>query len=69
MMEWAGLSDLAARLFIQRKNGSSVSDKFITITAIFPSGFKNAVVNKLSVVEELMIRFAPGRINLEKWPM
>jgi hypothetical protein len=69
MIECAGLLIFALCPASQKLNGTTASERLRTTTAILPSGFKNAVVSSLSVVDELMIRLAPGRMNLENWPM
>ena len=48
---------------------TAFSEAFITTTAIEPSVFLNAVVASASVVDDAATRFAPGRMNFEKWPM
>ena len=68
-MERAGLAVLVDFPAKERLNGCGVSERFNTITAIFPSGFKKAVVSSLSVEDELIMRLAPGRMNFEKWPI
>jgi hypothetical protein len=68
MIEWAGKLVLAVFSRSDSKSGSSSAVSFITITAMALSKFRNAVVNSLSAVVELTIRFAPGRTNFEKWP-
>ncbi len=41
-------------------------DEFITTVTKLPSIFLNVVLNKLLLLEAVLIRFASGRINLEK---
>jgi len=65
MIEWAGLELFAALPLTHNEKGCSLSDRFSTTTATLPSGLRKAVVIKSSVIEELVIRLAPGRINLE----
>ena len=60
---------LAAVPWRHRKKGCALLERFSTTIAIVPSGFKNAVVVSVSMVDELMIRLAPGRMNFEKWPI
>ena len=51
-------------IYILYENFSFVG--FITITASLPSVFIKAVVSNCTRLEELMILFAPGRMNFEK---
>jgi hypothetical protein len=69
MMEWAGLLVPAALPSSRRLKGCASSERFKMTTAMLPSVFKKAVVSSRSIVDELIIRFAPGRMNFEKWPM
>jgi hypothetical protein len=59
----------AALPSIYRKYGTSFSPLFITTTATLPSGLIKAVERSALRLGELTIRFAPGRMNLEKCPM
>jgi hypothetical protein len=66
MIERAGLVALTARPSIHVWNSIDASDKFITTTAIVPSGFTNAVASNGSALDEATMRRAPGRMNFEK---
>ena len=41
----------------------------MTTTDTFPSGFTKAVEISELLLGEVAIRFAPGLMNFEKWPM
>ena len=68
-MERAGLLVLAERPSSHSSNGTAFSVLFITITATWPSGLRNAVARSASSVDVQATRRAPGRMNLDRWPM
>ena len=59
MIEWGGLLIEATFSLIDNRSGHSSLESFMITATVVPSGLRNAVVSNLSVVEELMIRFAP----------
>ena len=54
---------------IESVKSNSLSPWFKTTITKLPSVLVNAVLNKLFELDALDILFAPGRMNLEKWPM
>jgi hypothetical protein len=46
-----------------------IIEVFNTTMASFPLALIKAVVCSLSLLDELITRCAPGRINFENWPM
>jgi len=65
---WAGPSYLITRPSTQSWNSSAWSVRFVRTTAIFPSGLRNAVARKSSLLDVQAMRRAPGRMKREKWP-
>lgn len=69
IIECASLIMFIALLEIHRLKGIALFCWFITTIAILPSGLIKAVDKSCERVDEHAILFAPGLINLEKWPM
>ena len=69
IIECAGLVFPADLPCIQRLKLWGLSVVLRTTTAIDPSGLMKAVVEIVSIEDELIMRLAPGRMNFEKCPM